>query len=280
MPALEEVKFGYMREQLQAYALSAAVPLVAVLLVLQTDNMKLLLATLKANIDVLRAQDRFVRFVGRARRDVCRHKPPTTTLLLRLRHAHRSAVLVQLTLLCVGVVSFCALATLYCFVRRRPVYLLDFAVYQPPDDMKCTKAYFMQHSRDSGYFDEQSLEFQAKLLERTGIGEETYFPRGILAAKIDTSLEAARAEARDTLVACFKGALDNARLAPADVDILIVNCSLFNPTPSLASMIVNEFKLKSTVRTYNLAGMGCSAGLISVDLARDLLQVRAARAPT
>jgi 3-ketoacyl-CoA synthase len=72
---------------------------------------------------------------------------------------------------------------------------------------------------------------------------------------------------------CFKGALDAAKLTPADVDILIVNCSLFNPTPSLSAMIVNAFKLRSTIRTYNLSGMGCSAGLIAIDLARDLLQV-------
>ena len=58
------------------------------------------------------------------------------------------------------------------------------------------------------------------------------------------------------------------------VDILIVNCSLFNPTPSLSAMIVNHFKMASNVVTYNLNGMGCSAGVISISLARELLQVR------
>lgn len=60
----------------------------------------------------------------------------------------------------------------------------------------------------------------------------------------------------------------------AQVDILIVNCSLFNPTPSLSAMIVNYFKFKSNVVTYNLSGMGCSAGVIAISLARELLQVR------
>ena len=64
-------------------------------------------------------------------------------------------------------------------------------------------------------------------------------------------------------------------LAPCgQVDILIVNCSLFNPTPSLSAMIVNHFKMASNVVTYNLNGMGCSAGVISISLARELLQVR------
>ncbi|KAH7444072.1 hypothetical protein KP509_02G063100 [Ceratopteris richardii] len=38
-------------------------------------------------------------------------------------------------------------------------------------------------------------------------------------------------------------------------------------------MIVNRFKLRGNIRTYNLGGMGCSAGVISINLARDLLQV-------
>src|SRR5690242_6572586 len=89
-------------------------------------------------------------------------------------------------------------------------------------------------------------------------------------------------------------------LKPTDIDILIVNCSLFNPTPSLSAMVtiatiyyilhhismsqfdisdcylqlINKYKMRSDIRNYNLSGMGCSAGVISVDLAKDLLQAR------
>ncbi|MCE0481080.1 hypothetical protein HAX54_038478 [Datura stramonium] len=49
--------------------------------------------------------------------------------------------------------------------------------------------------------------------------------------------------------------------------------TLFNPTPSLSAMIVNHYKLRGNVMSYNLGGMGCSAGLISIDLAKQLLQV-------
>lgn len=65
----------------------------------------------------------------------------------------------------------------------------------------------------------------------------------------------------------------------AQVDILIVNCSLFNPTPSLSAMLVNHFKMKSSVVSYNLSGMGCSAGVIAISLARELLQVIALPRP-
>ncbi|KAL8544145.1 hypothetical protein ACS0TY_004613 [Phlomoides rotata] len=38
-------------------------------------------------------------------------------------------------------------------------------------------------------------------------------------------------------------------------------------------LIVNKYKLRSNIKSFNLSGMGCSAGLISIDLATDLLQV-------
>ena len=39
---------------------------------------------------------------------------------------------------------------------------------------------------------------------------------------------------------------------------VIVNSSLFNPTPSLSAMIMNRFKMPPTTINYNLGGMGCS----------------------
>ena len=56
------------------------------------------------------------------------------------------------------------------------------------------------------------------------------------------------------------------------VDIVIVNCSLFNPTPSLSAMVVNHFSMRPDIKSYNLSGMGCSAGIISIGLAKELLQ--------
>jgi FAE1/Type III polyketide synthase-like protein len=65
----------------------------------------------------------------------------------------------------------------------------------------------------------------------------------------------------------------HAGLRPRDIDILVVNCSLFNPTPSLSAMIINHFRMRSDVLSFNLAGMGCSAGVIAIGLADRLLQV-------
>lgn len=61
-------------------------------------------------------------------------------------------------------------------------------------------------------------------------------------------------------------------LGMLQIDALIVNCSVFNPMPSLSAMVVNHFKLRHDIVSYTLGGMGCSAGLLAVSLASELLQ--------
>lgn len=86
-------------------------------------------------------------------------------------------------------------------------------------------------------------------------------------------MDAARDEAEMVMFGAVQQLLDQTGLKPRDVDILVVNCSLFNPTPSLSAMIVNNFKMRSDIISYNLSGMGCSAGVIAIGLAKELLQV-------
>ena len=38
------------------------------------------------------------------------------------------------------------------------------------------------------------------------------------------------------------------------IGIVITTCCCFNPTPSMAAMLVNKFKLRSSVLTYHLGG--------------------------
>lgn len=54
---------------------------------------------------------------------------------------------------------------------------------------------------------------------------------------------------------------------------MIVGSTAFNPTPSLSAAVVNHFKMRSDVRTFNLSGMGCAGSLIAIDLAFELLKV-------
>lgn len=83
-------------------------------------------------------------------------------------------------------------------------------------------------------------------------------------------------EGREEAGTVIFGALDElfakCHIRPKDIGILVVNCSQFNPTPSISAMIINHYKMRGNVLSYNLGGMGCSAGVIAVDLAQDMLQ--------
>ncbi|KAM3390288.1 hypothetical protein ACQJBY_012093 [Aegilops geniculata] len=81
----------------------------------------------------------------------------------------------------------------------------------------------------------------------------------------------ARAEAESIMFGALDSLFAATGVKPKDVDILVVNCSLFNP--SLSAMIINRYKLRGNVRSFNVGGMGCSAGVIAIDLARDMLRV-------
>lgn len=163
--------------------------------------------------------------------------------------------------------------TVYIMTRPRPVYLVDYSCYRAPDHLKAPFDRFMMHSSLTGDFDESSLEFQRKILERSGLGEETYVPEAMHYIPPRASMAAAREEAEQVMFGALDNLFINTNINPKDIGILVVNCSLFNPTPSLSAMIVNKYKLRGNIRSFNLGGMGCSAGVIAIDLAKDLLQV-------
>merc|ERR1719160_33867 len=160
-----------------------------------------------------------------------------------------------------------------------PVYMLGFHVYRPPaewriaeEDLEPLNAEFHRA------LDAKTSEFFNKILARAGLNRTgTYFPPGIMedvraGRPYKANMRLAREEAEDALFSSVQNALDEAGLQPRDVGVLVINCSLFNPTPSLSAMVVNHFKLPSDIITYNLGGMGCSAGLLSLTLVQDLLQ--------
>ena len=67
--------------------------------------------------------------------------------------------------------------------------------------------------------------------------------------------------------------LSKTKLSPRDIDILIINCSGFCPSPSLSSIIINKYSMRNDIKSFNLSGMGCSAGILGVHLAQNLLKV-------
>ena len=189
------------------------------------------------------------------------------------------------------------LATVMLMRRKPTIYLVDFCTYRHADiggDERNTAGRpvdyerFLEESRLARHLDgqpcftERSMDFQEKILRTSCIGEGSIFPPSIF--RDEVGQDAQNAE-RDSL--CMRGAREEAELMmfnavqqllertgtrPEQVGILVVNCSLFCPTPSLSAMLVNRFGFRADVLAFNLGGMGCSASVIAVDLAARLLR--------
>jgi predicted naringenin-chalcone synthase/F0F1-type ATP synthase membrane subunit c/vacuolar-type H+-ATPase subunit K len=161
--------------------------------------------------------------------------------------------------------------------RTSPIYLLGFATFKAPDDWKCNHEDIVEMMRRQDVFTDQSLTFMKRILERSGTGPATAWPPGITQSmkpgtpKADRSMAASRKEAEAVIFDIVEKALKKANVKPKEIDVLVINCSLFSPTPSLCAMVLTHFGMRSDVATYNLSGMGCSASLISIDLAKRIL---------
>jgi 3-ketoacyl-CoA synthase len=203
---------------------------------------------------------------------------PLTTALAHLSvedfiNFFNHLILNYLNFVILFVVLTIILATLYFMSRPRQVYLLNFACYKPDQTQMCSTETFMKQSELSGNFTEESLAFQKMILERSGYGDKTYVSKSLLKVPLNLSFEEARKEAEMVMFGVIDELLAKTGVKCKDIGILVVNSNLFNPTPSLSAMVVNRYKLRGNILSYSLGGMGCSAGLISIDLAKQLLQV-------
>uniref|UniRef100_A0A0D9WP19 3-ketoacyl-CoA synthase n=1 Tax=Leersia perrieri TaxID=77586 RepID=A0A0D9WP19_9ORYZ len=168
-----------------------------------------------------------------------------------------------------------AVITVYLMMQPRAVYLVDYACYRMGPNGRVPFATVLEYAKQVPEINESSISFVTRLLERSGLGEETCLPLAnqyIPPYKYCT-LEASRDELELVVFSAIDELLAKTGISPDAIDILVANCSLFCPTPSFVDMIVNKYKLRTDIRSVHLSGMGCSAGLISVGLARNLLQV-------
>jgi 3-ketoacyl-CoA synthase len=105
------------------------------------------------------------------------------------------------------------------------------------------------------------------------MGEETCVPPAFHYIEPYCSLDDARTEAELVVFSTIDDLLTKTCISVDAIDVLITNCSVFCPEPSIADKIVNRYMLQSNIRVINLSGMGCSAGVTAVGLARNILQV-------
>ncbi|KAL6838635.1 hypothetical protein ACP4OV_031592 [Aristida adscensionis] len=163
--------------------------------------------------------------------------------------------------------------TLYLQYRPRSVYLVDYACFRHRFNCRVSTASFVEHAQHNPLLDDKSVQFMRRMLEHSGLGDQTYLPSGSHYIPPNHILSEARSEAEQVIFSSIDDLFAKTGISPKKIDILITNCSGFCPTPSLVDMIVNKYKLRGDIRNIHISGMGCSAGLISVEVAKNLLQV-------
>lgn len=165
------------------------------------------------------------------------------------------------------------LGAVWCMSRPRKIYMLDFACFKPAEDRKCPfelAEYFVKRSEK---FSMDNMLFQKKVFEKSGVGEETYIPPFIFKDNYeDITLEAVWEETSEVIYGAVDELMHKLHMEPDEIGIIVTVCSVFNPIPSLASHIMNRYKMKEDTKCLHLAGMGCSSGVIGIDLASSLLK--------
>ncbi|GBF90415.1 hypothetical protein Rsub_03411 [Raphidocelis subcapitata] len=154
-------------------------------------------------------------------------------------------------------------------------YMLDFTVYRPPDEWRVNYDKSWANGPSWRDFIQERSEFIEKVACKSGLDVNgTFLPPAVnptVSKDYTTDMKTAMIEAEMVMGGAVAEVLEKTGIKPEEVDILITNCSIFCPTPSLASMLVNKFKFRRDIEAYHLAGMGCSVGVVAVGLVRDML---------
>ncbi|KAG2499530.1 hypothetical protein HYH03_002476 [Edaphochlamys debaryana] len=159
------------------------------------------------------------------------------------------------------------------------VFLVDLAVFKPPQEWRVDQDYTHKLWRDTQRYSPEEIDFQERVYARSGLSRDrAHLPPWLNPQHCGndqrTDLAAAEAEARLTMTGAVQALLDKTGLRPSDIDILVTTCSIYCPTPSLASLLVNAFGMRPDVQSYSLGGMGCANGVVAVNLLADLLKAR------
>ncbi|KAI4346977.1 hypothetical protein L6164_007834 [Bauhinia variegata] len=161
------------------------------------------------------------------------------------------------------------------FLQRRnhSCYMLAYECYKPPEDRKldtesCARIVLRNHNLGL-----EEFKFLLKVIVSSGIGENTYCPKNIIERRESNPIfEDALQEMDEIMFDTLDKLFERTGFSPSEIDILVVNVSMFASSPSLTSRVINRYKMREDVKAFNLAGMGCSASMIAIDLVQQLFK--------
>uniref|UniRef100_A0A2P2MCB3 3-ketoacyl-CoA synthase n=1 Tax=Rhizophora mucronata TaxID=61149 RepID=A0A2P2MCB3_RHIMU len=157
--------------------------------------------------------------------------------------------------------------------REQECYILDYECYKPTDDRKLDTEFSGEVIRRNTNLGLNEYKFLLKAIVSSGIGEQTYAPRIMFSGREENPThEDGLSEMEEFFQDSIAKLLARSGVSPQEIDVLVVNISLLSAVPSLASRIINHYKMREDIKVFNLTGMGCSAGLISVNIAQNIFK--------
>ncbi|KAL8215258.1 hypothetical protein R6Q57_004707 [Mikania cordata] len=157
--------------------------------------------------------------------------------------------------------------------RHQKCYLLDYQLYKPSDDRKLSTEFCGEVIKRAKNLGLNEYKFLLKAIVSSGIGEETYAPRMVFEGREENpNHQDAIDEMEELFVYTIGKLFRRTGISPSEIDVLVVNISMLACVPSLSSRIVNRYKMREDVKTFNLCGMGCSASLVSLNLVESIFK--------
>ncbi|KAK9065901.1 hypothetical protein SSX86_015303 [Deinandra increscens subsp. villosa] len=157
--------------------------------------------------------------------------------------------------------------------RHQNCYILDYQLYKPSDDRKLSTELsgdIIKRNKNLGL---NEYKFLLKAIVSSGIGEETYAPKMVFEGREENPThEDAIQEMEEFFEDSIGKLFQRTGIRPDMIDVLVVNVSMLTCMPSLSGRIINRYKMREDVKSYNLSGMGCSASLISINLVQSVFK--------
>ncbi|XP_047317405.1 3-ketoacyl-CoA synthase 12-like [Impatiens glandulifera] len=159
--------------------------------------------------------------------------------------------------------------------RNKQCCILDYQCFKPSEDQKLSTDLSGDIIMRNKHLGLEEYKFLLKAIVSSGIGEQTYAPKVIFEGRESCpTLNDSISEMDDFFNTAIGKVLARSNVSPSDIDVLVVNVSMFSGTPSLSARIINRYKMREDIKVYNLTGMGCSASLISIDLVQNIFKTQ------
>lgn len=164
------------------------------------------------------------------------------------------------------------------------LYLYGIEIFELADmkpEWGITAESWYQKHIHSFHQSEENAQFVRRVHLNSGLATEepTHLSPEITADDPQQTIVKSREESHMYIVNLLTKIFSKYNLKPTDIDVLVINCSLFNPTPSHCAMAINHFKMRDDIISYAIHGMGCSASAIAVNCCRDALQCHPKKSP-